>query len=106
MNLDHEIKLTADEADELLEILTDVVVSLDRMGSWEASGEDPGHTWIHEYFSTGGATRRLSHARGILDYAFHRVYDEDELEEAWAERPWPAWTKPEPDIGNDASPGD
>jgi hypothetical protein len=86
-----EITLTADEADALLEILTDVVVSLDRIGSREASGEDPGHNWIHEYFSADGATPRLSRARRIVSDAFRRVYSEDELDAEWAERDWPAW---------------
>jgi hypothetical protein len=96
MNMENEIGLTAAKAEELLEILTDVVVSFDRIGSREASGEDPEHTWIHEYCSTGGATRRLEHARYILDVAYGRVYSEDELEERWGERHWPAWGRPHP----------
>lgn len=90
--MEHDIKLTAEEADELLDILDDVVVSLDRIGSREASGEDPEHNYIHEYFSTGGATRRLAHARLILSAAFDRLYSEDELEARWAERPTAAWS--------------
>ena len=91
--MDNEIRLTAEEADELMDILDDIVVSLDRIGSREASGEDPEHNWIHGYFSTGGATRRLSRARFLLSAAFDRVYDEDQLEERWAERSSNAWTE-------------
>jgi hypothetical protein len=58
--MDIEIRLTADEADVLLEILNDVVVSLDRIGSREASGEDPEHNWIHEYFSPVSASNSPS----------------------------------------------
>lgn len=91
LKMENEIRLTADEADALLEILNDVVVSLDRIGSREASGEDPEHKWIHEYFSADGATPRLSRARRIVSDAFRRAYSEDELEAKWAERDWPAW---------------
>lgn len=89
---DREITLTADEADQLLVILNDVVVSLDRMGSRRASGEDPEHIWIHEYFTSGGATRRLAYARYLLDVTVNRVYTEDEQVAMWDEREWPAWS--------------
>ncbi|SDU81195.1 ADP-ribosylglycohydrolase [Microlunatus sagamiharensis] len=95
---DREITLTANEADQLLVILDDVVGSLDRIGSREAAGEDPGHEWVHEYFSTGGATRRLSHARRILSKAFARVYTDDEQAEIWDQREWPVWAVHLPEI--------
>jgi hypothetical protein len=88
---DRDITLRADEADDLLDVLEEVVVSLDRMGSRQASGEDPEHTWTHEYFTTGGATIRLSRARGILLKAFRRVHTEDELDARWGERPIEYW---------------
>ena len=93
-----ELTLTADEADELLVILNDLVVTLDKIGSREASGEDPEHTWIHEYFSKGAATIRLSHARGILLEAFEREYTDDERLVMWDEREWPVWGNHLPDI--------
>ncbi|GAA3571320.1 hypothetical protein GCM10022197_29760 [Microlunatus spumicola] len=78
-----DIRLTADEADALLDILDQVVVSLDQIGSRQASGEDPRREWLQEYFTTGGATRRLALARGIVLEAFYRVHTEDELEAKW-----------------------
>lgn len=104
--MDRDVKLSAEEADELFDILEDVVVSLDRIGSREASGEDPEHNWIHEYFSTGGATSRIARARYILSLAFDQVYTEDELEARWADRPSRAWTEPKPDDAISPPPAD
>lgn len=58
--MEKEINLTANEADALLDILDQIVVSLDQIGSRQASGEDPERKWIQEYFTTGVATRRLA----------------------------------------------
>ena len=77
------MKLTSDEADALLDILEEIVVSLDQIGSRQASGEDPEQKWIQEYFTIGGATLRLADARGIILEAFYREHTEDELEAKW-----------------------
>lgn len=95
---DRQVTLTADEADQLLVILDDLVVTLDKIGSREADGEDPEHTYVHTYFSTGGATRRLSYARGLLSTAFAREYTDDEQVTLWDEREWPVWGDHLPDI--------
>lgn len=97
---DREVTLTATEADELLVILDDLVVTLDKIGSREADGEDPEHTYVHTYFSTGGATRRLSYARGLLSEAFAREYTDDEQVTMWDEREWPVWGDHLPDIAS------
>ena len=83
--MEKEINLTADEADALLDILDEIVVSLDQIGSRQASGEDPQGKWIREYFTTGGATPRLADAPGIVLNDFQRVLTEEELEEKWDE---------------------
>ena len=83
--MEKDIKLASNEADALLDILEEIVVSLDQIGSRQASGEDPERKWLQEYFTTGGATRRLAQARGIVLEAFHQVHTEDELEAKWAE---------------------
>lgn len=85
MSVEKEIKLTSSDADALLDILEEIVVSLDQIGSRQASGEDPERKWIQEYFTTGGATRRLADARGLVLEAFHQVHTEDELEAKWDE---------------------
>ena len=97
---DREITLTADEADQLMVILDDVVSSLDRIGSREASGEDPEHAWVHEYFTTAGATVRLAHARRLVMEAFARVYTDDEQVTLWDERQWPTWAEHLPEIAS------
>lgn len=88
---DRDITLRADEADDLLDVLEAVVVALDQMGSRWADGQDPEHRWIYEYFTTGGASVRLAHARGILHTAYARLYSEDELEAKWDELPVQYW---------------
>jgi hypothetical protein len=66
-------------------------VSLDQIGSRQAAGEDPEREWIQQYFTTGGATRRLAHARGIVLAAFRQVHTEDELEAKWDESSVTYW---------------
>lgn len=95
MRMEKDIKLTSNEADALLDILEEVVVSLDQIGSRQASGEDPERKWHQEYFTTGGATRRLARARGIVLEAFYRVHTEDELEAKWAESSTTYWNDTE-----------
>jgi hypothetical protein len=89
--MEEDIKLTTTEADALLDILEEVVVSLDQIGSRQASGEDPERRWHQEYFTTGGAARRLARARGLLLEAFRKVYSEDDLEAKWAESSVTYW---------------
>jgi hypothetical protein len=70
MTVEKEMKLRSKEADALLDILEEIVVSLDQIGSRQAAGEDAERKRLQEYFTTGGATRRLAHTRGIVLAAF------------------------------------
>ena len=93
--MEKDIKFASSEADALLDVLDEIVVSLDQIGSSQASGEDPERKWLQEYFTAGGATRRLARARGIVLEAFYRVHTEDELEAKWTESSIPYWNDTE-----------
>lgn len=65
------VNLSFDEAIQVLRVLEEVVVSLDRLGS---SSRDPQETSarIQGYLAEGGAWHRLSEARRVMTVAMDR----------------------------------
>lgn len=72
------VELSEGEAMTVFRVLNEVVVSLDRIGSRQAGGEDPERLYLDGYFSEDGATLRLAEARRVIDSAVERVFGEDE----------------------------
>ncbi|WP_197680095.1 hypothetical protein [Microlunatus soli] len=72
------VELGESEAITIFRALNEVVVSLDRIGSRQAGGEDPDRLYLDGYFSEDGATLRLAEARSVINSAVERVFGEDE----------------------------
>lgn len=92
------VELSEGEVVTVFRVLNEVVVSLDRIGSREAGGEDPERSYIDGYFSEDGATLRLAEARSVINSAVERVFGEDELNRV--DETIVYWTDLHPDLLN------
>jgi hypothetical protein len=90
------VELSEDEALTIFRVLNEVVVSLDRIASREAGGEDPEGRYLSGYFEEDGATLRLAKARAVINDAVERVYGEDTVETVGEEIVY--WTDLHPDL--------
>jgi len=71
------VELSEDEALAVYRILNEVVVSLGRISSREAGGEDPEGRHLSGYFAEDGATLRLAEARRAINDAVERSFSDD-----------------------------
>jgi len=96
MNDEKRIELSGAEALAIYKVLEEVCVSLDRIGSREAGGDDPDGRYLAGYFGEDGATLRLSDARMIMVGAVERSFTENELAEV--DQGIVYWTDRHPDL--------
>jgi hypothetical protein len=76
-----------DEALQVLMVLEEVVVSLDRIGS-SSSDEQETARRAQQYLGKGGAWRRLSIARRILTEALDREFTMEEIDHLIGDVPY------------------
>ena len=74
------VELSGDEALAVYRVLNEVVVSLGRISSREAGGEDPEGRYLSGYVTEDGATTRLAEARRVINDAVERSFSEAELD--------------------------
>ncbi|MFD8008756.1 hypothetical protein [Streptomyces sp. NPDC058955] len=72
-----EIRLPLDEAVAVLRDLNEFVVSLDRLGSRQASGTADAHT-VGTFVADWDVARRLAHARHVIGLALDAQLSEEE----------------------------
>ncbi|MET9672872.1 hypothetical protein ABZY68_07190 [Streptomyces sp. NPDC006482] len=75
-----EIRLPLSEAVAVLQDLNEFVVSLDRLGSRQASGTADDRT-VGTFVRDWNVARRLAHARGVIGAALDEQLSEEEIAE-------------------------